>query len=111
MSLVARGEVLGTTNPKLQFWLTYNDIKVALSSLEFIVYDVSTPTNQANPVQVYPSSGRATVNLSTDVLYGGYVASFTMPATGPAGLYQIRWFFKRTSASNERVYKFEFWAT
>lgn len=118
MPFIAPGEVLNGGNPKLRFWLTYNDIKQQLSSLQFIVYDVRTPANQASPVQVYPTpSGRSTVNLATypsgDYLSSdqGYAANFTFPSTAASGLYQIRWFYKFTSASTEGVYKFEFWVT
>lgn len=115
MPTVARGEVLGCSNKKLRFWLTFNGTIVAPYSLRFTVYDVSDDVKQLAPSLVW---GPQTVNISTPCPAGdyvssdqGYVASFTMPSLGPSGLYQIRWYWKRTSSDDEKNYRYEFWVT
>jgi hypothetical protein len=115
MALVSKGEVLGCSNKKLRFFCIFNGSAVAVASLQFIIYDVSTPANLANPVQVYPGSGRQTSNLADCptgdhiAADGGYVATLTFPSGGSSGLFEIRWFWQRTTADVEQQTRVEFW--
>lgn len=116
MALVSKGEVLGCSNKKLRFFAIFNRVAVPVYSLQYIIYDVSTPANLANPVQVFPGSGRQTSNLlacptgdyvSSD---GGYVASLTFPTAISSGLFEIRWFWQLGVADlPERQTRVEFW--
>jgi len=110
MPVLERGEVLDTTNPKVTFYgITTGPesfqagLLTDVDTLEFQVFDISTPAKLVNPVQVYPGSGRAVVNLTTDKLgTGRYVAAFTVPADEPLGRHEVRFFYKVAAADPER---------
>lgn len=114
MALVARNEVLGCANAKLDLFLRKAGSPVDVEVLEYQIFDVSTPAKQITPVQVYPGSGRATLNTVDDcptgqrLGQGHYAAVWTVPAMEPLGSHEIQWFFKETAFSAEETFKEEF---
>lgn len=112
MEVVRRNDVSNTTTPLLVFYNVVGGLLAdidATGQLQYIIYDVSTETNQASPVQVYPTSGRASVNLTADRLsVGRYVALFTVPSTEAYGRHEIRWFLTPKAGDGERTIRKEF---
>jgi hypothetical protein len=84
---------------------------VDVSALEFQIFDKVIP---ASPVQVYPNSGRALVDIANDcpigdrIGTGHYLAKYTVPAAAPTGTYELRWFFRLTSSTPEQEFREEF---
>lgn len=137
MAVVAKNEVLGTSNRKLKFFLRLNtanygqitagqgaqsDWAAGMAAdptiLEFQIFDTSTPALLASPNQVYPLTPgtRASVNLALaptghKIATGAYFAAFTMPNTVNVGCFQIRWYWKVAYYTQEFVYKQEFRVT
>lgn len=113
MALIARGSSSNCANPLLDVFMSFSGILTDVSVLEFQIFDVSTVSKQTIPVQVYPETGRALVDLQAcptgDKLgTGHYVADWSVPENEPIGAHRIKWFFKLTGASPEQSYVEQF---
>lgn len=117
MAILARGQASSCTNPILDIFTTLGPTgpKIDVELLEFIIFDVSTPAKQLSPVQVFPSSGRATVDTVNlcptggKVALGHFVGDYTVDLAEPLGAHEIRWFLKRfTSDPTEITFSEEF---
>lgn len=112
MPALTRNEVSDCSNPKLDVYT--NDsygVPTNVAQLEFQIFEKVTDPN--NPIQVYPLSGRQSVNLNAcpvgdRVETGRYVARYVVPASAPLGTHEIRWFVKATVGSQEQYFNEEF---
>lgn len=100
-------------NPVLDIYIRKNGALIDPYSLEYIIYDTSDASKQITPEQVYPSTGRATVDLDTypagqKLSTGRFFATWTVPAAEPVGSHRIEWFFKETSTGPENTFSEEF---
>lgn len=112
MPSLARNQASDCSNPELDIFTKVNGILTDVYSLEFIVEEeVTTP---GTPIQVYPLSGRETVDVGTlcpvgdKISTGRYVAKWTPELTEPIGTHIITWYFKLTSTSPEQTFCEEF---
>lgn len=112
MPAMTRGEESNGDNPKLDvFMKNSGGSRVNVAELSFQIFEkVSTP---GTPVQVYPSSGRQTVNLNPyptggRLDTGHYVADYEVPLTALIGTHEVRWFSRYLPASPEQYYAEEF---
>lgn len=112
MAKLSPDQTSDCSNPELDIFITVSGTKVDVSSLEYIVFeDVTTP---GVPIQVFPSSGRATADVTQDcptgdrLGVGHYVAKFTVPTAEPIGSHLLKWFFKLTPTSPEVTFVEEF---
>ncbi len=75
----------------------------------FQILDTTTPTKVETPIQLFPLTGRHSVDLVADrVGPGRYVAVWDSSATPTLGRYVVRWFFQTTSTSSELTFDQEF---
>lgn len=112
MPALTRGETSDGASPKLDVFMknsagTYIDV----AELSFQIFEkVSTP---GTPIQVYPTSGRQTVDLNpyptgAKLGTGHYVANYTIPLTALIGTWEIRWFTRYLPTSPEQYFAEEF---
>lgn len=111
MPALARGQASSCTNPELDLYITVNGVRTDVNSLEFVIRE--KVTDPASPAQVYPVTGRATVNLTDcptghKLSTGRYVAEYTPDLTALLGLYEITWYFKLTAGSPEQTFSEDF---
>lgn len=103
------------SNPGLVFYAYVRGFLANVFSLEFQIFDVSTPARRVVPVQVYPTvvGTRQAVNL-TDCPVGDrlgtgrYVARWTPEADEPLGDHRIVWFVTREDGDAEETFEHEF---
>jgi hypothetical protein len=111
MPALTRGETSDCANPVLDLYVAVDGVLTDVSQLEFQVFERVTG---ASPVQVYPLSGRETVDIATacpigeKLGTGHYVASWEVPVTEPIGTHEVRWFFRLLPLSPEQSYTEEF---
>lgn len=115
MAALAQGQASDCGNPALDIFIQVNGVLTDLTgSLEFIIFDVSDAAKQLSPVQVFPPSGRATVDIGSlcpagdKLSTGRYVAAYTPALAEPVGTHRIEWYFKLTPASPEQKFCEEF---
>lgn len=114
MARLERGETSSCTNPVLDIYLrSFSGALKDPVSLEYAIYDVSTPTKQITPVQVFPASGRQPVNLSNCPVgsrlgQGHYHADWTVPDDEVLGSHRIVWWFKELGNGPEFSFSEEF---
>lgn len=78
-------------------------------SLEFQIFDVSTPAKEITPIQVFPGSGREAVNTTTEkVSLGRFAPTWTVDAAEPVGRHIARYFYKLATGEPERTVEFRF---
>lgn len=112
MPALVRGEVSDCSNPKLDVFMKdqYGQL-INVSELSFQIFDkVTTP---GTPIQIFPLSGRESVNLNPCPVggrldTGRYVATYTVPFTIPIGTHEIRWFTKLSATDPEQTFAEEF---
>lgn len=109
MAALARLQSSSVATPVLDLFTQVNGVLTDVSVLEYQVFDAHTGT----PVQVYPGSGRASVNLAAaptgqKLGTGHYVALWTVPGNESIGTHQVKWFFKLTPSTPEQTYTEEF---
>lgn len=111
MPALARLQASDCDNPELDIFTRVNGVLTDVYSLEFVIEeDVTTP---GTPIQVYPLSGRQTVDLALcptgdKLSTGRYVAEWTPGVAEPIGTHIVRWFFQLTAASPEQSFCEEF---
>lgn len=94
MQLIAKGTALSTDEPQLVFFGVNAGWLVDVAELSFQIWSGTT--------QVYPVSGRQTVDLVADRLgKGRYAATWSVPGGQTSGRYEIRWFYRLTLAGEE----------
>ncbi len=110
MVALARGGQSSAAQPTLDAYITSAaGFLAAPFALAFTIHDISTDELRASPAQVYPSSGRQSVNLTTDLVsLGRYAAAWTVPAGEPLGRHEIRWYATRESGAAEVAWREEF---
>lgn len=107
MRFLARDESTNGDNPVLQAWVQSEGRLVDAYSLEFIIWDLQDPSS---PVQVYPPTGRATVDVANDwptgdrLGTGRYAARYTVNSGEALGLHEIEWFLVRESGDAEETW-------
>ena len=112
MSLVARNEVLGCTNPQLDIYLTNSGTPINPAVLEYQIFDISTPALAATPLQVFPlvAGTRATADPTQDcptgdrIATGRFAATWTVPPTESLGDHEIRWYYRENLATPEGTF-------
>lgn len=99
------------SNPILDVFFRVLGVPTDVFSLEYQIFEQVT----AHPalVQVFPPSGRATVDLADCPVghkldTGHYVAEWAVPADEPVGTHVIKWFYKQNAGSPERQFQEEF---
>lgn len=108
MPALTRGELSDVSNPKLDLYMKdAGGTPVDVAELSFQIFEkVSTP---GSPVQVFPSSGRQTVDIVGDRLETGhYVAEYEVPSNALLGTWMIKWFTRYQSESPEQTFIEEF---
>lgn len=112
---LARDQASDCTTPVLVFYAYARGFLRDVASLEFQVFDISTPARRLTPVQVYPvAPGRHAVNLDpcddagNRLGVGRYVAAYTPDAAEPLGDHLIRWFVTPEAGDAEVTYEQEF---
>lgn len=68
-------------------------------TLKYAIFDVSTSAKETAPVQVYPSSGKAT---ATRISLGYFRAAYTLETTPSYGRRQVRWYCVDAEDGEER---------
>lgn len=113
MPAIARGQTSDCANPILDLFTRFGSTPTDVYSLSYQIFEkVSFPT----PLQVYPVSGRQTVDL-TDcpsgdrIDPGHYVARWTVPDAEALGTHEIKWFFRAGAGSPEQSFTEEFEVT
>lgn len=100
MTSLARGEVIGTANPRLVFWASREGKAEDLSALAWEAFDVHDDTNRINPSSVDSGS----VDLVTDRLgLGRYAVSWTVPATAQIGAHEVHYTYRFDGDTADRV--------
>lgn len=89
-----------TSGPGLDVWTGAPGIVADPVLLQYVVDDISTPAKFESPTRVYPSSGRATVDLVADKIDTGHYraagfAAFLATYTG-SGRHRVTWYFQCT---------------
>lgn len=115
---LARDQSSDCTNPVLVFYAYDKGFLADVVSLEFQIFDVSTPAKQITPVQVFPAGpGRQSVNLDPcdatptpghRLGLGRYVAEYTVDTAEPIGDHRIVWYVTREAGGTEETYEQEF---
>lgn len=118
MAHIGRTQTNDCANPVLDLYTPVGGVLTDAFSLEFQVFDISTPALELAPMQVFPTPPtRQTVNVGLSCPAGGagklgtghYVASgWTVGGGENLGKHKIRWFYKQLSTSAERVLEEEF---
>lgn len=112
MPVIARGQTSDCSNPVLDLYTRLGGVLTDVAELSFQIFDAAS--SPLTPQQVYPVSGRQTVDVGTlcptgDKLgTGHYVARWTVPDAEAVGSHQITWFFKLTLTSQEQSFTEEF---
>lgn len=111
MVTLLRSEVVDCSNPKLDIYLTTGPGGPLVDPF-ILEYTISDNTG-GSPVQVFPATGRATVDLADcptgeKLGTGHYVALWTVPDTEPLGSHLLCWFFKASSGSPENTSQEDF---
>lgn len=112
MATLAQSETSDCSSPVLDIFTQVNGVLTDVFSLEFQIFDVTS----GSEVQVFPMSGRQTVDVGTTcpsvgagrISVGHYVAEWTVPVDESVGLHRIRWFFKLLSGSTEQQFEEDF---
>lgn len=107
MASIAPSQSSTCTNPVLDLYTTADGALVDVASLEFTISE--NVTNPGTPVQVFPPSGRATVDLADcpdghRLGVGHYVAEWDVPDDADVGEHIITWFFQLTGSSPEQTF-------
>lgn len=113
MPILGRGESSScTSTTKLDIFIKQGSTNtlIDVESLEFQIFDLE---DELNPVQVFPVSGRQTVDLNdcptgSRLGTGHYVAPYTVGATQKLGPYEIRWFFRQILSLAEQSFSEQF---
>ena len=112
MPELARGQASDCANPALDIFTQVNGVLTDVAVLEFQIFeDVTTP---GTPIQVFPVSGRETVDVATlcptgdKISTGRFVAEWTPGLAEPIGIHKITWFFKLSVGSPEQTFSEEF---
>jgi len=111
---IERDETSDCTNPKIDVTCKISSVLTDPYILEFIIYE--RVTSAPALVQVYPPSGRETVDLNDcpvghRLSTGKYVAEWTVPSAEPIGIHEVHWFYKETASHPEKTEAFEFVVT
>lgn len=110
-TIMVRGETSDCSSPKLDVFFTIGGVQTDMAVLEFQIFDIN---NELAPIQVYPLSGRATVNVTDpcpvgDKLgVGHYVAQYTVDPAEPLGPHEVRWFYRLLVSSPEETFSEQF---
>src|SRR6266542_717073 len=102
MSTLARGQTSSCAAPLLRFIAQIDGTLVDIASLEFQVFDTTSPEKRGAPVQVFPVTvgQRAAVAVAVPCPNGDrlgtgqYVARWTVPSDEPLGVHAIQWFWR-----------------
>lgn len=111
---LARSTASNCTNPVLQQLTSANGFLQNPILLEFQIFDISTPAKRATPEQVFPGSGRETVDLTTcatggaQIGKGRFVAVYSVDGTESLGDHLIKWFTVLETGDAEVVHQQEF---
>ena len=116
MATLQRGETSDCTNPVLDIYLRKTGAPVDVAVLEVQIFDISTPSKQLTPVQVYPTIAgtRETLAPTVDcpagnrIAAGHFFADWTVPVLEELGSHEIRWFWRETGLSPEQTFSEEF---
>lgn len=104
---ISREQVSGETKPVLDVWTMLAGVLADVFSIEFVIFDVSTETKRATPVQVYPGSGRQDAD-SVGAQAGHYVASWTVPSGEVLGRHRVIFYVVNEDGDDERELTYDF---
>lgn len=91
MLVVARSRTYNADNPGLHEYFIADGVLMDVFALEYVIERL--PSDGSAPVQVWPESGRAEVDLAADRLGPGhYAATWAVPSDAAIGAYRIAWF-------------------
>jgi len=115
MPALEREESSNCSNPVLDAYVRIGSVLTDIYSAEYVIYErVSDPPNLT---QVYPPTGRATVDVDNlcptghKIGTGHYVAEWDVPVDALVGAYEIHWFWRLTVAHAEQQFCQEFVVT
>lgn len=98
MLAIAKGSTTDPSNPVIVFYAQHEGQLLDLFDLSFQIFDQTTDLRRRTPLQVWPVTvgDRQPVDLDAERLgKGRYAPAWTAPsATGAAGRYVVRWFWK-----------------
>ncbi len=111
MTSIARGQASNGDNPILDIFTSVDGILSDVAVLQFQVFDIT-----GSPVQVYPPSGRADVDVvgqpptpgAGKLGPGHFFALWTPDVTEALGAHRITWYFKATPTATEQVFSESF---
>lgn len=115
MIVLERGQTYNCSSPKLVFYHQVDGWLTDVYSLSFQIFDVSSPQKFMSPEQVYPATpgDKSDVDVDNDCPTGGklgtgrYAATWAVDADLDPGSYEIRWFWKTESTSDEETTLFK----
>lgn len=96
-TIINRGETINCANPKLCLFTSVGGVQVAVSTLEFAIFDMA---NDQSPVQTFPvGGGFQTLDPLNDcpighrLAVGEYTAAWAVPDDEPLTPHKITWQF------------------
>lgn len=110
MASIARDQSSDCSNPVLDVFIRKNGVLTDMAVVEYQIFDFSPSGGGA---QVFPVSGRATVDLNDcptgeRIGTGHYVALWTVPTLQNLGAHRITWYFRETVGGQEFTFTEEF---
>lgn len=86
---ITRGATSSVVNPILDTFIAVDGLLVEPVSLSFAIYDISTPTNEATPVEVVTGTP---IDLQAALVSPGrYAATWSVPNNEALGRHVIQW--------------------
>ena len=109
-TLVARGEVIDCSNPKLDIFLTVSGVKTNPFDLEFAIFDIVDP---GVPVQTFPLPAGTfePVDPANDcpvgqrISTGRFTAVWTVDLAEPLTNHKISWRFRMTNGGTQQQFE------
>ncbi len=107
MPSLARGESSTSSNLVLDLFTSVGSVLTDVATLQYRVFDISTPTKRGVPVQVFPTTAGQWEDLDPTldaptghrVGVGHYYAPFVVGLGEPIGDHKIEWRFQATTLS------------
>lgn len=108
MISLARGQVIDPGHAALIFISQYVGQAVPAQTLSYRILDMTTPANEATPVEIVSTTNVDLVNdvVAFDLLNptaGFYAPRWTVPSNAPFGRYAIEWTYLLTTPASQAM--------